>query len=95
MRFTGELWRHESVDGWHFVTLPPNATDELRTRAAGLHRPFGSLPVEARLGDVTWRTSVFSDAKRDAYLLPVKADVRRSAGVAAGDLLDVNLELLS
>jgi hypothetical protein len=94
VRFTTELWQHGSSGGWYFVTLPPDATDELRARAAGRHRAFGSLPVEARIGDQAWRTSVFSDTKLDAYVLPVKADVRRNAGIAAGDVLDVNLELL-
>jgi Domain of unknown function (DUF1905) len=91
MRFTAELWRHAGDDGWYFVTVPAHVTDEIRARAAGLHRPFGSLPVEARIGDVAWRTSLFSDTKRDAYLLPVKAQVRRRAKVGAGDLLDVEV----
>jgi hypothetical protein len=29
------------------VTLPPEITDEIRARAAGLHRSFGSVLVEA------------------------------------------------
>jgi hypothetical protein len=54
---------------------------------------FGSVRVEARIGDVVWRTSVFPQ-KTGGYLLPVKADVRRRAGIAAGDEVRVELELL-
>jgi hypothetical protein len=93
-RFKSELWRHPGSDGWHFVTLPPSVTDEVRARAAGLHRHFGSFPVEARIEAIEWRTSLFSDRKQDAYVLPVKAEVRRRANVSVGDLLDVEFDLL-
>jgi len=49
--------------------------------------------VEARMGDVTWRTSVFP-LNKGGYLLPVKAEVRRKAELAAGDEVTVSLELL-
>jgi hypothetical protein len=42
---------------------------------------------------VTWRTSVFP-LNSGGYILPVKADVRRRAGIAAGDEVKVELELL-
>ena len=56
-------------------------------------RGFNSVKVEATINDVTWRTSVFP-MKSGGYFLPVKADVRRKAGIAAGDELTVSLELL-
>ena len=94
MQFTAKLWRHEGADGWHFVTVPADVSDEIRALAEGRHRPFGSLRVAARIGSVEWKTSLFSDTKRDAYLLPVKADVRRRAGVDDGDVLDLDVRLL-
>ena len=51
------------------------------------------MRVEARIADVAWRTSVFPQ-KSGGYLLPVKAEVRRKAGIAAGDEVEVALELL-
>ena len=42
---------------------------------------------------MVWRTSVFP-IKAGGYFLPVKADVRRKAGIAAGDEVTVELELL-
>ena len=67
-----------------------------RTRSARTPsgpRGFGSVKVEATIGDVTWRTSVFP-LNSGGYLLPVKAEVRRRAGIAAGDEVTVELELL-
>ena len=55
-------------------------------------RGFGSVRVEATIGDVTWRTSVFP--MKEGYILPVKAQVRRKAGIAAGDEVTVGIELL-
>ena len=48
------------------------------------------MRVEATISDVAWRTSVFPQ-KAGGYILPVKAEVRRRAGIAAGD--DVTVEL--
>jgi hypothetical protein len=90
---TGAVWRHPGAAGWHFVTLPEEIADEIWARYAGAHRPFGSLPVRARLGATTWTTSVFADTKSSSYLLPVKAAVRRSAHVEDGDAATVMLEL--
>jgi len=42
---------------------------------------------------VTWRTSAFP-LNSGGYVLPIKADVRRRAGIAAGDEVTVELELL-
>jgi hypothetical protein len=80
---------------WYFLTIPRDAATEVRAHAlsSGPRRGFGSVRVEARIGDVTWRTSIFPQ-KTGGYLLPVKAEVRRRAGVAAGDDVTVGLELI-
>ena len=94
--FTSPLWLWSGEGGsWHFVTVPEEQSAEIRLEAAvaGPRRGFGSVRVEARVGDVRWRTSVFPQ-KAGTYLLPVKADVRRRAGIIAGDPVDVALHLL-
>ena len=54
---------------------------------------FGSVRVEVTIGEVRWRTSVFPQ-KAGGYILPVKADVRRRAGIAAGDEVSFELDIL-
>ena len=78
---------------WHFVTVPEEQSDEIRAQAFAGPRGFGSVRVEAAIGGIVWRTSVFPQ-KSGGYLLPVKTDVRRRAGVSAGDVVTVELELL-
>ena len=47
--------------------------------------------VSVALGEYTYRTSVA--ARGGTFLLPVSAEVREKAGVAAGDEVDVDIEL--
>ena len=89
---TLRLWNGESAS-WHFIDLPAANADDIRAHSLMDRRGFGSVRVVATIGDVTWRTSVFPQ-KSGGYLLPVKADVRRRAGIVAGDEVTVTLELL-
>ena len=52
---------------------------------------WGVIPVEATIGGVTFKTSLFP--KDGTYLLPVKAAVRRKAEITAGDTIAVEMTL--
>ena len=87
------IWKGEAAGRWYFITVPEERSGEIRAHAFGSPRGFGSVRVQATIGDVTWRTSVFP-LNSGGYLLPVKAAVRRDAGTAAGDDVTVILELV-
>ena len=94
------LWRWEGGGAaWHFVTLDGEAAETIAAHEAmrrlesGGGRGFGSVKVTARIGASRWPTSVFPH-KEGGYLLPVKAAIRRAEGIAEGDEVDVELELL-
>ena len=87
------IWRGESAGRWYFVTVPEDRSAEIKTHAFGNPRGFGSVKVEATIGDVTWRTSVFP-LDSGGYLLPVKKEIRCRADIGAGDEVTVGLELL-
>lgn len=87
------IWRSESAGRWYFLTVPDDQSKEIRARALGTPRGFGSVRVQATIGEVVWLTSVFP-LNSGGYLLPVKAEVRRKAGISAGDEVTVGLELL-
>jgi len=88
-----EVWLYAGDKAaWHFLSLPAEMTDGIR----GLRGPrvgWGSLRVIATLGGTTWRTSIFPDAKSGAFILPLKADVRRRENVGAGDRVAVAVEI--
>lgn len=92
---TGPLWLWSSDGGsWHFITIPPEQAVEIRleSAASGPRRGFGSVRVTAAINGVAWKTSIFPH-KSGGYILPVKAIVRRDAGIAADDIVTVKVEL--
>ena len=91
---TATLWRWSGEGGsWHFLTIPEDLSGEFRAQSLLRRGGFGSVRVEARIGGVTWRTSIFPQ-KSGGFILPVKADVRRRADIAAGDNVDLTLEII-
>lgn len=86
------LWNGEGAS-WHFVTVPEELAGEIRAESFARRGGFGSVRVEATIDDVTWRTSVFPQ-KSGGYILPVKAEVRRRANIAAGDDVTLTLDLI-
>ena len=92
---TAPLWLWSEGQGnWHFVTVPPEQSVEIKAHSFGSNRRgFGSVRIEATINGVAWRTSVFPH-RSGGYILPVKAEVRRRAGISAGDEVTVELELL-
>lgn len=94
--FDAELWIWDARrDGsWTFVSLPVDASDEIRELTAGPRRGFGSVRVRVTVGGSTWRTSIFPDSGKGAYVLPVKRAVRVAEGLEAGDVTRVSVELL-
>ena len=91
--FAAPLWRYSGAAAWHFVTLPRDVSEQIRALSAGLRNAFGSLRVIVTIGRSTWRTSVFFDTKADAFLLPVKAEVRRKEKIGAGDPVALTVEI--
>ena len=88
------IWKGSDAAGrWYFITVPEEQSGEIKAHAFGSPRGFGSVKVEARIGNVVWRTSVFP-LNSGGYLLPVKAQVRRKADLAVGDEVTVELDLL-
>lgn len=86
------LWNGPGAS-WHFVSVPAEQSGEIRAHSLAGRRGFGSVRIAAAVNGVRWRTSVFPQ-RSGGYLLPVKASVRRDAGIAAGDEVTVELELL-
>ena len=93
LAFDAELWEHSGEGSWHFVTLPVDLSADIRDQTPP-RRGFGSVRVEVIVGDSTWSTSLFPDSKSDAYVLPVKREVRDRNGLQAGDRVAVTIRLV-
>ncbi|MDQ7909262.1 DUF1905 domain-containing protein [Phytohabitans sp. ZYX-F-186] len=99
VEFDAELWIWDARrdESWTFVTLPTDVSDEIRDSAVatGPRRGFGSVRVRVTIGTSTWTTSIFPDAGRGAYVLPIKRAIRKAESLAEGDTAKVVVELLA
>jgi hypothetical protein len=93
--FDAELWVWEArrADSWTFVSLPVEASEDIRELAAGPRRGFGSLRVRVAVGETTWTTSIFPGGG-GRYVLPVKRAVRKAEAIEAGDIATLTVELV-
>jgi len=91
--FSSPLWMHPGGD-WHFVAVPVEVSDDIAELTAGVRRGFGSVRVAVTVGETSWRTSVFPDTGKGAFVLPMKKAVRDAEGLTDGDDVRIRLALL-
>lgn len=82
-------WRGPSP--FHFAPIPDDHIGELRWAAQQASYGWGVVPVEAEVAGIAFRTSLFP--KDGGYLLPLKDAVRKPAGIAPGDTIQVRLRI--
>lgn len=94
-RIRAKLWRwSQGKAAWYFITVPPKVSAEIRIVDAGpIRRGFGALRTEATIGGSTWTTSIFPSSGLKAYLLPVKAPVRKAEKLVEGKTVNVSLKI--
>lgn len=88
-----KVWLYHGPSAWHFITLPKKQSSQIKKIFGGVARGWGSLPVEVAIGKTSWRTSIFPDKKTGAYLLPLKADIRRKEDIAKDDIVTFSIEI--
>ncbi len=92
IRATILLWPG-AMAAWRFLPIPKKETKIIREKYGANARGFGSLPVTATINKVSWQTSIFYDSRSESYLLPLKAIIRRKAGIEEGDTVACSLEI--
>ena len=81
--FEAEIIYWRGPPPYWFVPIPEDHVGEVRYAAQLVSYGWGVIPVEAEIGGVVFRTSLFP--RDGTYLLPIKTAVQRGAGVALGD----------
>lgn len=74
-----------------FAPVPDEHVGEIRYAAQLVSYGWGVIPVEARIGTIEFRTSLFP--KDGGYLLPIKVAVQRAAGLGVGDTVNVAMRI--
>ncbi len=75
--------------GWHFVTLDKKVSAQIREKY-----PRGFVKVEAKIGKTKWPTSLFPHKLSMAYLVCIKASVRKAEGIFEGDEITLSIKLI-
>ena len=95
--FTAECWLwHGGKAAWHFITLPQDKSEEIKFFDENMHekrRGWGAVRVLVTIGKTSWETSIFPSSELKAYILPIKADVRKKEKFSAGDTVTVQLKI--
>lgn len=100
--FSGPIWiwsTDRAPASWHFVTIDGEVGEALhaialmRRMEQGHRRGWGAMKVEASVGASTWATSIFPQKSEAAWLLPIKAGIRRAERLVAGDQPTITLSV--
>lgn len=91
IEFHGKIWFWRGPAPWFFVTIPAEQSHNIKAISSLVTYGWGVIPVQVRIGETTWRTSLFP--KDDLYLVPIKASVRKAEELAEGDEVAIHLEV--
>lgn len=94
--FTGKCWLWQGKGAWHFITLPQDKSEEIKFFSEnhfGKRRGWGAVRVSANIRGAEWQTSIFPSASLKAYILPIKAEVRKKQKIVADDAVEVTLKI--
>ena len=92
-QFSAEVWQHSGPGGWHFIALPEAMSTEIRSLLGQEEEGWGRLKAIAVIGTSQWETAVWFDTKKNTYLLPLKADIRKKENIVKGAIINVTLLL--
>lgn len=87
--FRGVIWFWRGPAPWYFVTVPEPHAHELKAISATVTYGWGMIPVQARIGNTQWMTSLWP--KDDCYIVPIKASVRVAEKLREDDMVTVHL----
>lgn len=83
-KFTSIIWTYKGPGAWHFVSLPVRVSKEIRSFSKPLEEGWGRLKAVAKIGSTEWNTAVWFDTKQNTYILPIKANVRKTEKLQSG-----------
>lgn len=91
IEFSGKIWFWRGPAPWYFVTVPAAQSQELKAISGLVTYGWGVIPVQVRIGNSEWKTSLFP--KDGLYLVPIKASVRKAEELEEGDTVTIRLEV--
>lgn len=94
LEFEGEVFRWSARREDIYLAEVPHDISAMIRQIPRPMRGFGSVRVAVAVGGSEWRTSLFPDAARGVYVLPLKKTVRDAEAIAAGDSIVARIDVL-
>jgi hypothetical protein len=88
-RFFSKVWQYAGPAGWYFISMPQKLSQEIRSSFKSEEEGWGRLSVTARIGNSEWKTAIWFDTKVNAYLLPLKAEIRKKENLIIDKAVNV------
>ena len=89
--FSGKIiyWRGPSP--YYYLPVPAKESGDIKAIAHFVTYGWGVIPVQARIGQTAFTTSLFP--KDGRYLVPLKDSVRQAEDLDQGDDVTIRLEV--
>ena len=75
------------------MTLPRDVSEEIRGALKSEEEGWGRMKAVATIRSTEWKTAIWYDTKHQAYLLPLKADVRAKENLKTGQTVSVKIKV--
>ena len=89
--FSGELWKWVGPAPWYFITVPEEESLLIQDETEFVSYGWGMIPVTVGIGDSRGDTSLWPH--EGAYVVPVKAAIRKAERLDEGDSATVRLAI--
>ena len=89
--FTASVWEWRGPAPYHFVSVPVEIAQEIKELASAVTYGWGMIPVEGKIGNTSFTTSLW--AKNGTYAVPLKDALRKAEGISLDDTVSVELTL--
>ena len=89
--FAGEVWEWRGPSPFYFISIPQDISAEIKTLAAHASYGWGAIPVNLRIADQDWSTSIFP--KDGHYIVPMKNAIRTAQQLEVGSRVKLRLQL--
>ncbi len=91
IKFDGKIWYWRGPAPFYFVTVPEKECQELKGMLTFVTYGWGMIPAKVKIGKTEWTTSMFP--KNGAYIVPIKAMVRKAEKLEEGDNVMLRLQV--
>ena len=91
IEFTGRIFHWRGPAPYLFVSVPEQASQDIKAISQLVTYGWGVIPVHVRVGNTEWTTSLFP--KDGRYLVPIRKSAQIAEKLQEGDNISIRLEI--